>query len=108
MSHVKVQHTTGSVPGFAGASGTGLLQTLVAWVTSNSGVPGLDWTVEMNQTVRDESGATLSGSSFREVILSNTGLSGNEEIIIGLREYSYPSTNEYNIELNGYLAVPAG
>jgi len=108
VGHIQPQTQTGSVTGFSGGVDTGLLQTLVDFVTSDPGTPGLDWTVEMNQTICDQYGAEYSGSPLIEVILSNTGVSGLETIIVGFREYQYASGNEYNIELNGYLSVPAG
>lgn len=100
-------YTTGSVPGFAGA--TGLLQTIVAYVTGAPGTPGRDWTVEMNRDITDNSGGTIVTSpQLKEVILSNTGISGLETIIVAMREYQYPSTSEWGIELNGHIVVPSG
>lgn len=101
------QYTSGTVPNFAGASGTGLLQTLVNWVTSNGSVSGLDWTVEHNDESRNSDGTTSSyGTGYKEYILSNTGLSGTENILIGLREFFYVSENLYGWELNGYTSLP--
>lgn len=109
MGFILPQHQTGNVPGFAGAVDVGLLATIVDFVTSASGTPGLDWTVEMNVNATDNNGdETAKGSNTKEVILSNTGISGNEDIYIGLREYYNAATNEYGLELNGYLSVPAG
>ena len=100
-------YQTGTVTNFAGASGTGLLQTLIAFLTSDSGTSGKDWTVEHNDQSRDNDGTTSSyGSTYKEYILSNTGLSGNENILIGMREYLYVSENLYGWELNGYTSVP--
>jgi len=102
------QYTTGTVPGFAGGPGTGLLETLVDWCTSNSGTAGLDWTIELDQAAKDDDGVTTSYSdTYREVILSNTGMSGQENILIGMREYFYVATNKYGWNLNGYVVLPS-
>lgn len=109
MGYIRPEVQTGSVTNFAGTVDTGLLQTLIDFVTSDPYTPGLDWQVEMNNPSTDEDQATTSyDTGYREVILSNVGVSGNENILIGIREYKYPSGNEYSWELNGYLSVPAG
>jgi hypothetical protein len=101
------QYTSGSVPGFAGAPGTGLLQTFVDWVTGTPATPGLDWTIEHESESMNNDGETASfDGTYKEYILKNTGLSGTEEIFIGFREYAYAAGNEYNIELNGYTSLP--
>lgn len=101
---MEVAYTTGTVPGFAGA--TGLLKAITDWVAAAGG-PGRDWTLELDQDAMKVDGITpVSAGNLREVILSNVGQSGNENIIVGLREYRYAASNEYNIELNGYIAVP--
>lgn len=106
---IEPQVKIGTVPAFCGVNGTGLLQTLVAWVTSNSGVPGLDWVVEMNQEATDDDGVTISfpDRGHRQYILSNTGVSGNENIIVGMRESSTPASQIYEWVLNGYTYVPS-
>lgn len=109
MGYIQPQVQTGTVTNFKGAVDTGLLQTLVDFVTSDSGTPGLDWTVELNQPSKEVDAQTNSyDTTYREVILSNTGISGEENILVGIREYKYESTNEWGWELNGYLSVPAG
>jgi hypothetical protein len=98
----------GTVPAFCGANGTGLLQTLVAWVTGTPATPGLDWVIEMNQESTNDDGVTISfpGRGHRQYILSNTGVSGNENIIIGMRESSTPASQIFEWVLNGYTYVP--
>lgn len=104
---ISPQYKTGTVPSFAGVNNTGLLQTLVTWVTSNSGTPGLDWQILHEEESTDNDLETSSyGSGYKEYILYNTGESGNENIYIGFREYKYESENEYGWELNGYLSQP--
>jgi len=102
------QFKTGTVPGFAGGNNVGLLQTLVTWLTSNPGVSGLDWSLEFDDEARDDDGTTSSyGSTYREVILYNDGLSGNENIFIGMREFYYISSQLYGWNLNGYTSLPS-
>jgi hypothetical protein len=109
MGYIRPEIQTGSVTNFAGGVGTGLLQTLLDFVTSDPYTPGLDWQVAMNNPSTDDDQYTISyDTGYREVILSNVGVSGNESIFIGIREYKYPAGNEYNWELNGYLSEPAG
>lgn len=99
-----VAYTTGTVTTFNGS--TGLLKAITDWVAASGGA-GRDWTLEVDQNAKETDGITdVDGSNLREVILSNTGLSGNENIIVGIREYRYQTENEYNLELNGYLSVP--
>ena len=100
---MQIAYSTGQVTAFKGASG--LLQALIDWCTGDVNTPGRDWTVELNQEAKDPQGDTAD-STCKEVILSNTGMSGNENIIIGIREYEYAASNEYNWELNGYLSLP--
>lgn len=69
-------YTTGTVAAFTGV--TGLLHELVDWVTSDAGTPGLDWTIEL-----DNGEATYP----RAVVLSNTGISGTENITVGIEEW---------------------
>jgi len=102
---MKPQISTGTVSEFSGTNG--LLKALTDFVVGG-GVAGRDWTLEFDQNAKDSDGVTDShDAECREVILSNTGVSEEESIIIGIREYKYPAGNEYGWELNGYLAVPS-
>jgi hypothetical protein len=68
-------YKTGTADGFSGA--TGLLAELVDWITGTPATPGLDWEIELD-----------SGVSYpRGIVLSNTGLSGTEHVVIGIEEY---------------------
>lgn len=109
MAYLSPQVQTGTVTNFKGGVDTGLLQTLVDFVTSDPYTPGLDWQVAMDQPSKDDDAQTNSyDTTYREVILSNVGVSGTETIIIGMREYKYETNSEWGWELNGYLSVPAG
>ena len=93
---------SGSVTTFAGA--TGLLAALLTFVTS--GGYGGDWTIKYNRNTRDNNEISPSepfGSACKEVILSNTGLSGTENILVGIREWQYLAGGAYGWDLTGYL-----
>jgi hypothetical protein len=68
------------------------------------GNPGQDWREELNRTTRDNGGGgyTEPCTGCIEVVLSNTGLSGQEDVIIGIRECFYAAGNFYHWDLNGY------
>lgn len=102
------QIKSGTVPGFNGGDGVGLLQTLVTWVTSNPAVSGLDWEIKLQQSAMEDDGVTVAiDSDHKEYILFNDGLSGTEDIYIGIRECSYASSNFYTWNLNGYHLEPS-
>lgn len=98
--------TSGSCSAFNGANG--LLTALLAFVTS--GGDGGDWTVEYNRNARDDNELSPTepfGSDCKEVILSNTGLSGSEKIYVGIREWYYLASGAYGWDLTGYLTYTA-
>jgi len=68
------------------------------------GNEGQDWRQELNRNTRDNQGAgyTEVCSPCKEVVISNTGLSGQEAVIVGIRECYYVSANFYVWDLNGY------
>lgn len=71
-----------------------------------TGDPGRDWRVECHRNTRSRPSPGYTepfGSDCKEVILSNTGMSGQEAVIIGIREWRYPAANAHGWGLNGYL-----
>ena len=99
-------YVEGSVTSWNGASG--LLQGVILANCTGGSEPGADWTVELNQNTKDSSLADVWGATHKEVILSNDGDSGNENIIVGIREWEYAAGSAYNWDLNAYLTVPTG
>ena len=99
--------TTGTVTQAHGVSG--LLQgVIIPWITGAGGTPGRDWTVELNQNAKNSAGADTShGATCKEYVLSNSGYSGNDNVIIGFREGRRAATDLYEISLNVYTSVPA-
>lgn len=71
-------------------------------------IPGRDWVLQVDQNAKSNSRVdTVWGSDTREVVLSNTGLGNQDNVIFGIREWKRPSTDAYGWNLNGYAAVPA-
>jgi hypothetical protein len=75
-----------------------------------SGNPGLDWDILMERDTVNDTGLEnpFSGSEHKEVILRNRGLSGQEQVIVGLREWEYPGGNAYGWNLNVYTYFSEG
>jgi len=76
------------------------------------GAEGQDWRQEVNRNTRSSySGAVYDepfGSACKEVILSNKGISGAENVIIGIREWQYAADGAWGWDFNGYTYLPAG
>lgn len=90
--------TSGSVSDFPG-----LLTALLTYVGT------VGWTVEWNQNAKNNASPpvdTAWGSGTREVVLSSTGVSTTEDIIVGIREVKYPTGSLYGWNLNAYKTVP--
>jgi len=100
--------TSGSVSGFAGA--TGLLQALLDFVTGAPGTPGRDWTVLKNENTKDsgDPGTEPFGSTCKQVVLKNIGLSAVEEVLVGIREWQYLPSNAWGWDLNAYTTWQSG
>lgn len=98
--------TTGTVTAFAGS--TGLLETLLAWLAGAAVSTG--WTVKYKRNTRDNNKADPSepfGSDCKECILHNTGLSGTENVLVGIREWKYPAGAAHAWDLTGYTTYVA-
>jgi hypothetical protein len=81
-----------------GPSTTNVLANYIA------GAAGQDWRLRLQQTSRDNLGAEeFPGEELQEVILENSGLSGQEKVIIGAREWKQPGIGAYGWDLNAYL-----
>jgi hypothetical protein len=76
------------------------------------GAAGQDWRQEVNRNTRSSyNGAVYDepfGSDCKEVILSNKGLSGAENVIIGIREWKYVAGSAWGWDLNPYTYLPEG
>lgn len=68
------------------------------------GDPGEDWREEVNRNTKDGElpPGEPFGSNCKEVILSNTGISGQEFVCIGIREWTYAAENAAGWNLNCY------
>ncbi len=94
-------YTSGSVAQFAGASG--LMQTAVTWLTSDSGTAGKDWTQQYMRNTRDNTNVDEPfGSDCQECILTNDGITGSETVVVGIREWKYTTDGAYGWDLNCY------
>jgi hypothetical protein len=71
------------------------------------GNAGQDWRQEDYQNTQDEN-QQQAFSDCKEVVLSNTGISGQESVIVGIREWYYSSSGYYNWNLNCYSQYSAG
>jgi len=73
------------------------------------GVAGQDWKIELDQRTRNAAGSEIWPSGApKEVIISNTGLSGDEKVIVGIREFEYVAQAAYGWNLNSYLFWETG
>lgn len=68
-------YTTGTA-----ASWRDLMTTIITWLTDTPATPGRDWTVELSQER-----PSLPG--YYEKVLSNTGISELESVVVGIAEY---------------------
>lgn len=68
------------------------------------GEPGQDWKLEFRRDTQDDGGvgAEPFGSDCEECILSSKGISGQEWIGVGFREWEYAAGNAAGWDLNGY------
>lgn len=68
------------------------------------GEPGQDWEILMERDSRDDAGIWTNpwGSDCKEVILRNRGISGLENVMVGLREWQYLGGNAAGWNLNCY------
>ena len=87
-------YSSGSVTSFAGTGG--LLDTLLTFLVAQG------WTQLYRRSSQDSSGENPFGTDCEEAIISNTGLSGLESVMIGIREWEYPGGNAHGWDLNGY------
>ena len=98
--------TSGTVTTFAGS--TGLLQALLDWLAGSA--LSLGWTVKYKRNSRDGNKAAPDepwGSTRQECILHNTGITGLENVLIGIREWTYAAGAANNWDLNGYTTYVA-
>lgn len=84
----------------------GLLQVVLDFVTDDSMTDGQDWTNELQELSQDDDlvspSDAYSGELLQQLVLSNTGESDAESIVVGLREFYRAASGEYGINLNGY------
>lgn len=68
------------------------------------GEPGQDWKqLESTPTTDQNEAAVTFTVACKEVILQNTGNSGLEQVMVGIREWEYPAQNAAGWDLSGYL-----
>ncbi|MGD9156803.1 MAG: hypothetical protein PVG39_00215 [Desulfobacteraceae bacterium] len=75
------------------------------------GDDGQDWEIKYQRNTRDSDKLTPEepfGSDCEEVILHNRGLSGAENVLIGIREWKYVAGAAYGWDLTGYQAYTDG
>lgn len=72
------------------------------------GEPGQDWRELEYQDSEDDNGGTPWGSTRKMCIFQNTGLSGQEQVMVGIREWEYAGGNAYGWNLNGYIWYNSG
>jgi len=75
------------------------------------GEDGGDWEVKINRNTRNGNKTSPSepfGSNCKEVILHNRGLSGAENILIGIREWQYVAANASGWDLTGFTSYSDG
>ena len=73
-----------------------------------AGVAGQDWKLETQRITQDDTGTDVWPSlELQEVILSNSGISGTEKVIIGMREWKEASIAAFGWDLNAYLQYTA-
>lgn len=71
------------------------------------GDDGQDWEVKYNRNTRDNNRSVPGepfGSTCKEVILQNRGLSGQENVLIGIREWEYLAGDAHGWDLTGYTS----
>ncbi|MDA3788074.1 MAG: hypothetical protein PF503_06230 [Desulfobacula sp.] len=98
--------TEGTVTAFSGA--TGLLQTLLDWLAGSAASVG--WSVKYKRNTRDSNRSAWTepfGSTCQECILHNTGISGLENVLVGIREWKYPAGGAHAWDLTGYTTYVA-
>lgn len=70
------------------------------------GDPGQDWRVLIARNTRDNNNAEISGvwtaGDCKEYILHNTGTSGQENVLVGVREFQHTGSTLYACDLNIY------
>lgn len=69
------------------------------------GNPGQDWRQLFKRNSQDNAGIPNEpwGSECKECILHNTGQSGQENILVGLREWKQLSQDKFGWDMNGYI-----
>lgn len=95
--------TSGTVLDFAS-----LLSTVVDYITGDALTVGRDWCTLSVQNTKDNVGGEPFGSDCKEYIVKNTGISGSESIIIGIREWKYVVGGAYGWDLNCYTSWDGG
>jgi hypothetical protein len=70
------------------------------------GAPGQDWRLKYSRFSRDATTGNPFGTTAAtdpiECVIENTGLTGAEEVLLGIREWRYVAGAGYGWDLNGY------
>lgn len=80
---------------------------LYDFLTGDPATPGRDWTVLLRQATCNNAGVSLANGRF-EWVLSNVGLSGDETVIIGVREWDYAGGAAWGLDFNCYTSWVPG
>ncbi len=104
--------TTGTINYTSGAIVINFTGTPTGNVTADYlyGTEGKDWRILMEENSKNQHNADAfsPGSTCKQVILQNTGDSGQEQVLIGIREFQYPAGSGYGWDLNGYREYAEG
>lgn len=81
---------------------------LYAFLTGDPATPGRDWEALVYRNTRDTALLEPFTDTRKEWVLKNTGLSEEEEVLIGIREWEYPAGSAWGLDLNCYTAWVTG
>jgi len=72
----------------------------------SSGEEGQDWLILMQQMTRTNVGAeAYAGTLLQEVVIRNSGVNGDDSVIVGVREWYATSSSAWSWNLNGYMKM---
>lgn len=73
---------------------------------STGEVEGQDWLILLQQTTRNNVGAeAYAGTLLQEVVIRNSGVNGDDSVILGVREWQTPASSHWSWNLNGYMKM---
>lgn len=89
---------------FAAAIDNGF--AVACFYVAGAAAEGRDWITHLKRNTKTSAGSSdaFSGLELKEVVLKNSGVSYKEDIIVGIREWRYVTSNYYGLNLNVYQA----